>query len=163
MLLLAAGCAPASAPPDLTALADVVGEAIMRDSSRQTSGGRVIQLIGGQTPFDSLVRVAITRRGTLRSIEGGPQATTTLRTEGVSFRGDTASVIVDIVTCDPAESTPAWGGRQEYRFVPEPRWTQRGRAGWRAVSNQPAALYMGFACPDRDLSPRGIESSSPDG
>ena len=163
MLLLAAACAPASRSPDLTALAQRVADAVVRDSPPRGSGGRAIELAGGPTPFDSVVRVELARRGTLRSVEGGPQATSTLRTEGVSFRGDTALVAVDIATCDPAENTPGWGSRHEYRFVPEPRWTQRGRAGWRELVNQPVALYMGAACPDRDSAEGGIELASPAG
>jgi hypothetical protein len=91
-----------------------------------------------------MVAAAIRLNGPQFGGEGGIDATTVLRTEGVAFRGDTALVWVIKSTTDPsAVGFTCWSTDQEYRFIPERRPSMRARSAWRRAGDDRMRLSDG--------------------
>ena len=152
-LLIASGaalaCTSEPTPPDLESLAEAVASGLRAESAIDSvPTARTVVLGGGPTPFDSMVVEAIRREGALFGVEGGPTAITILRTEGVSFRGDTAAVWVTKSTCDRAvtKGFTAWSTDVEYRFVPVRQGSAGDQPKWRALRDGKIRLSDGGTC-----------------
>ena len=145
----AVACASEPRPPDLVSLAQAVASGLRTGSATDSlRARRALVLGGGPTRFDSMVVEAIRRGGALVGGEGGPTAVTTLRTEGVAFRGDTAAVWVTKSTCDPAVTNgfTAWSTDVEYRFVPVRQRSASEQPKWRALDDGQIRLSDGGTC-----------------
>ena len=145
----AVACANEPRPPDLASLAQAVASGLRTESAVDSvPTARTVVLGGGPTRFDSMVVEAIRRGGALYGVEGGPRAVTILRTEGVTFRGDTAAVWVTKATCDPSvtKGFTGWSTDVEYRFVPVRQGPAGERQKWRALRDGQIRLSDGGIC-----------------